>query len=435
MSATAAVGPAEALLGGISSSFRINSYIGRALTLRRAEGPYIETTDGVEYIDFFLAHAGAILGHAHPAVMSGIRDATGCGVVSGYETGLAAEVAAMLAGAIPSAERVRFVASGSEAVRTALRLARAYTGRDLIIKMDGHFNGGSDYVLFNNFWRYADPANEGGHTSTLQRFSAGIPQAISETLVVVPWNDIAALATTLSDNAGRVAAVLMNPIDYNNGCITTTAEYLEAVRELTKEHDVLLVFDEVLSGFRTGLSCAQGFYGVTPDITTLSKALSSGVPLSAIAGRRQVMERLTVPAPEGALQGGTFAGNILGLAAARATLNELSDPGFYPRVHAATDQFCHDLQAIFDASTVPAHVQWLGNMYAIYVGTREPITGYRQLQQLDQELVRAFFSACIERGVWFQHEFMISGAHDDGVRAEALTRIEDAVRWLGARAS
>jgi glutamate-1-semialdehyde 2,1-aminomutase len=430
----AAVGTG-ALLGGISSSFRVNSYIGRALTLRRAEGAYIETTDGARYIDFFLAHAGAILGHAHPAVVAGVRDALDCGVVSGYETGLAGEVAEILASAIPSAERVRFVASGSEAVRTALRLARAYTGRDVIIKMDGHFNGGSDYVLFNNFWRYADPANEGGHTSTLQRFSAGIPHAISETLVVVPWNDLTALAKALSDNAGRIAAVLMNPIDYNNGCITTTRAYLEEVRRLTTDQDVLLIFDEVLSGFRTGLSCAQGYYGVTPDITTLSKALSSGVPLSAIVGLKHVMERLTVPAPDGALQGGTFAGNILGLAAARATLNELSDPGFYPRVHAATDEFCRDLQAIFDGSPVPAHVQWLGNMYAIYVGTREPITGYRQLQELDQDRVREFFCACIDRGVWFQHEFMISGAHDDGVRAEALTRIEDAVRWLSDQTS
>ncbi|MBM3526434.1 MAG: aminotransferase class III-fold pyridoxal phosphate-dependent enzyme, partial [Alphaproteobacteria bacterium] len=299
------------LLEEISSRFRINPYTGTHLRVGRAHGPFLETDDGRRLIDVFMAHGSAMLGHAEPRVLDAVRAALDAGVVAGYETGIAQIVAARLVEAVPSAERVRFVASGSEAVLTAIRLARAYTGRQVIVKIDGQFNGTADYVLYNSVAAYADAANPGGRASALLPFSSGLPADPDRLLCALPWNDLPALEAAFDALGDQIAAVVMVPIDYNNGCLMPARGYLEAVRELTRRRGCLLVFDEVLSGFKTGLSCAQGLLGVTPDLTTLSKALSNGVPFSALVGRAEIMALLAAPLPRGVIQGGTFAGNAI----------------------------------------------------------------------------------------------------------------------------
>jgi glutamate-1-semialdehyde 2,1-aminomutase len=416
------------LLGGISSAFRVNPYTGGHLTVRRAHGPYVETVDGALLIDMFMAHGSTLLGHAHPAVLGAVRAHLDDGVVVGYETGLAETVASRLVESIPSAEQVRFVASGSEAVSTAMRLARAHTGRDLIVKIDGHFHGGSDYALINSLVRFTDASNPGGRPSRSIFSSGGIPRVVADTIVSVPWNDLAALEAALEQHREQVAAVIMVPIDFNNGCITPVQGYLAAARDMTQAAGAVLIFDEVLSGFKTGIAGAQGMYGVTPDITTLSKALSSGVPLSAIVGRRDVMETLLKPAPAGAIQGGTFAGSIMGLAAAEATLSILSEPSFYPGFLTRCGQFFRELQAMFDRSPTPARVEWMGCMFSIYMGTREPVKGYGDIRRLDSGLARSFFSRAIDRGVYFHTDFSVSAAHSDDVLNEVLVRLEDVAR-------
>jgi len=218
----------------------------------------------------------------------------------------------------------------------------------------------------------------------------------------------------------------MVPIDYNNGCLVPEPGYLEAVREVTAARGSLLIFDEVLSGFKTDLSCAQGLFGVTPDITTLSKALSNGVPLSAVVGRADVLDLFTRPIPTGALQGGTFAGNVIGLAAASAVLDILSEPAFYPGLQARTDAFLTRLQAMFDDSPVPARIEWLGCGFGIYVGTRDPVRRIEDTRTLDPAAARAFFTRCIERGVYFHTDFTVSAAHSPEVLDEALDRMADA---------
>jgi glutamate-1-semialdehyde 2,1-aminomutase len=192
-----------------------------------------------------------------------------------------------------------------------------------------------------------------------------------------------------------------------------------------------VIFDEVLSGFKTGLGGAQELYGVAPDITLLSKALSSGVPLSAIAGRREVMSTLMVPLPRGALQGGTFAGNLIGLAAARASLRAVSDPGFYPELTSRAERFYAQLQAMFDASPLPARVQGLGSMFGVYVGTRDPVTSYRDIRALDPELTRRFFAGCIEEGVYFHTDFSVSAAHS----ADVLDQVTERMAKVASRVS
>lgn len=195
---------------------------------------------------------------------------------------------------------------------------------------------------------------------------------------------------------------------------------------MTTARGSLLIFDEVLSGFKTGVSCAQGLFGVTPDITTLSKALSNGVPLSAVVGKAEVMDLLTRPIPTGALQGGTFAGNVVGLAAADATLDIISEPDFYPSLQARTDSFLSRLQTMFDASPVPARVEWLGCGFGIYVGTREPVRRTQDTRGLDPAAARTYFTRCIEREVYFHTDFTISAAHSSEVLDEALDRMADA---------
>lgn len=416
----------ERLLGGISSAFRINPYTGGHLSVRRAYGPYVETSDGKVFIDMFMAHGSTVLGHAHPEVFKSIRDYLENGVVIGYETGLGEKVADRLSEMIPSAERVRFVASGSEAVATAMRLARAHTHRDIVIKVDGHFHGGSDYAMLNSLVRNVDYTNAGGRVSAPIFSSGGIPRAVADTVVLVPWNDLPALEAAFAQYPDQVAGVIMVPIDFNNGCLEPTAGYLAAAVDLAHKHGALAIFDEVLSGFKTGTSGAQGLYGVIPDVTTLSKAFSSGVPASAVVGKTEVMATLNKPLPEGAVQGGTFAGNIMGLAAAEATLRIISEPDFYPALLQRSNDFFGELQAMFDRSPTPARVQWVGCMFTIYVGTREPVRSYSDIHRLDPALAAKFFTRAIDRGVYFHTDFSVSASHTQEVLNEVLTRLEDA---------
>jgi glutamate-1-semialdehyde 2,1-aminomutase len=416
------------LLGGISSQFRINPFTGEHLMVRRAHGATLETADGKTYLDMFMAHGSTVVGHGHPAVVEAVRASLDDGVVIGYETGLGEIVARRLTGILPSAEAVRFSPSGSEAVAASLRLARAHTRREIVIKIDGHFNGGSDYAMVNSLTANTDAGNPGGRPSRPILSSGGIPRVVADTVVPVPWNDIPALEATFREYSDRIACVLMVPIDFNNGCLTTTTAYLAAARDLAHSNGALFILDEVLTGFKTGIGGAEALYGVTPDVSLWSKALSSGVPLSAICGRSEVMATFMQPLPEGAVQGGTFAGNIMGLAAANATLDLLEAPELYPGLLHRAARFFDDLQAMFDHSPVPARVQSAGCMFTVYVGTRDPVQSYADIRALDRTLAQRYFTRCITAGVYFHTDFSVSSAHSDEILDAVLERMEGAAR-------
>ena len=325
---------------------------------------------------------------------------------------------------MPSAETVRFVASGSEAVTTALRIARAFTGRDLVVKIDGHFNGGSDYAMVNSLAANIDVENQGGRISRRIASSAGMPATALDSVLPVPWNDLDALDAVFEAYPDRIAAVIMVPIDFNNGCIAPSDGYLRAASERTHASGALMIYDEVLSGLKVEGGSAQKLYGVTPDLTTISKAISSGVPLAGVVGRREIMEVLLQPPPVGAVQGGTFAGSALGLAAASATLGLLTAGTLHAELLARAGEFFEQLQAVFDRSPLPARVQGIGCMFSIYVGTREPVRSCSDVRALDRDRVRRFFSRCIDEGVYFHTDFSVSTAHDPALLAEVLERIE-----------
>jgi glutamate-1-semialdehyde 2,1-aminomutase len=372
----------------------------------------------------FMAHGSTVLGHGHPAVMQAVRDSLEAGIVIGYEVESAEGVARQISALVPSAEAVRFVASGSEAVTTTLRIARAVTGRDLVIKIDGHYNGGSDYAMVNALAANTDRANPGGALSRRIASSAGIPGGALQSVLPIPWNDIEALDQVLREHGDRVAAVIMVPIDFNNGCITAADGYLQAALERTHEAGALMVFDEVLSGLKVEGGSAQALYGVTPDLSAVSKAISSGVPLVAVVGRQEYMETLLIPAPGGPVQGGTYAGSALGLAAAAATLDIVTAGTFHADLLERAQGFFSQLQGVFDHSPIAARIQSVGCMFTIYMGTRDPVRDYADMGALDHELAGRFFRRCIAEGLYFHTDFSVSAAHDDAIFADVLGRIE-----------
>jgi glutamate-1-semialdehyde 2,1-aminomutase len=305
-----------------------------------------------------------------------------------------------------------------------MRIARANTGRDLIVKIDGHFNGGVDYAMVNSLARDIDVDNPGGTMSRRIRSTAGMPASAVESVLPIPWNDLDALDAVLTTYPHQVAAVVMVPIDFNNGCLTPEPGYLEAALERTHAAGALLIFDEVLSGLKVAGGSAQALFGVIPDLTTVSKAISSGVPLAGVVGRRRFMEILLAPPPAGAVQGGTFAGSALGLAAAAATLGHVAEAGVHDGLMQRSADFFERLQAVFDRSPLPARVEGIGCMFSIYLGTREPVRSIRQVRALDQDLRRRFFSRCIEDGIYFHTDFSVSTAHDPETLDDVLERIE-----------
>jgi glutamate-1-semialdehyde 2,1-aminomutase len=418
----------HALVGGVSSSFRINPFTGRPMYVSRAEGPYLYDLDGQRFIDFFMGHGACTLGHNRPEIAAAMRPVFEVGFFAEYDHPLTVHLAEKIQDNIPSAERVRYATSGSEATLLALRLARGYTGRSKIVRIDGHYHGGHDYALLNNLAAFVDRDNPGDRLSQIRHSSAGVPIQVDETLYVIPWNNADVFEALCREHGHEIAAILMNPIDYNNGCLGSSSEYLQAIRRICDAHGIVFIIDEILSGFRTGLTGGHGYYGVTPDLCLFGKALTNGVPLAAIAGKERIMMKI-MDSADPVVAGGTYTGNLLGCAAGIAALTLMEQPGFFEAWLRRVNGFYADLQAIFDEAGFPAIVQGLGCTFGIYVGTREPVRTYHDIAtRTDPALRHAFFNKCIEKGLYFHTDFTVSAQHDDAVLADALALLRDAVQ-------
>ena len=410
------------LVGGVSSSFRVNPFTGKPMYLSRANGAFIYDLEGNEYIDFFMGHGASPLGHNRPEIRQAIEDALGLGFYAEFDNPLTGALAEKIHQHIPCAEKVRYVNSGSEGTLLALRLARGYTSREKIVRIDGHFHGVHDYALANNLAGKIDRENPGNRPSKIGHLSAGIPQVIRDTLYVIPWNRAEVFENLAREHGHEIAGIIMNPIDYNNGCMTTTREYLQDIRRICDENGIIFILDEILSGFRTGISCGQGYYGVTPDLCLLGKALTNGFPLSAIAGKERIMEKILDP-QDPVIAGGTFSGNIPGCAAGLAAFRIMEEPSFFEGWLGRVDSFMDNLQSGLDDAGFPARIQHLGCNFYIYVGTRESILEYQDFDRLDTQLARAFFLKCIENGVYFHTDFAVSAMHDAATLEVALGKI------------
>ena len=377
------------MAGGVSAAQRLHPYLGRPFYHVRGDGPFVYDLEGRRFIDFNMSNGAAMLGHDHPAVRAAVRDGLEAGIIAGAETPAHRRVAETLTTVIPCAERVRFATNGSDVTLVAVRLARHATGRTKILKFDGHYHGLTEPFLFRR----------DGADAAVVPSSGGVPPSGAADVIMVPWNDVAALEAALDAHAGELAAIICEPVHYNAGCIPPAPGFLELLRRRTAAAGIVLIFDEVLSGFRMALGGAQEWSSVTPDLCTLAKALANGMPLAAVAGRADLMEAL---APNGPVaHSGTYSGHYLSILAAGASLDELRRPGVYARLNATADTFYRDLQAIFDHHNLPVRVQGLGARFGLYFGRRAPVATYSDAAAHDHEANRRFVVALLECGVYF----------------------------------
>jgi glutamate-1-semialdehyde 2,1-aminomutase len=414
----------------VTASARLHPSLGRPFLAKRAKGSRVWDVDGREFIDLNMSYGAALLGHGHPAVNAAVIRATELGIMCGYETEYQTRLAERLIDLIPSAELVRFAGSGTETTWHALRTARVATGRAKVVKFEGHFHGYNDSLGFS-FWPTIAAAGSADSPRPVPE-SAGTPESMTDLVIVLPWNDASALERVIDRHGTEIAAVVMEPVNHDSGTIAPLPGYLEAVRKLTSQHGILLIFDEILSGFRTGPGGAQQMYGVTPDITTLGKALGGGSPLSAFVGSRETM---SVVAPLGrAVHSGTYNAHLLPIMASIAFLEEVSSPTFYPRLRALQDFFYPELQQIFDRAGVKVRVQSMGARFSLVFGLDYEPRNYRDVLVHDEALANLFYAHAMDAGVYFHaswhHGF--SAAHTREDLADALGRIEVAARRLTA---
>jgi glutamate-1-semialdehyde 2,1-aminomutase len=405
--------------------------IERPLYLKRADGPYLIDLDDNRFIDFHNAAGASFLGHNHPAMKAAIEEALEVGFFCHYDSPAHARLATLIAEMVPSAEMVRFCSSGSEATSAALRLARAVTGRKRFLKFEGHYHGQQDWAFFNAESTLGQ-ARPDGEVEIVHE-SAGVPDDLDALVTVIPFNDPEVFAATMRRHRGEFAAVLMEPIMYNAGCILSDREFVQLVRDETTRDGTVLIFDEVLSGFRMAPGGGQEYLGIIPDLTCLSKALGCGMPVAAIAGSRAVMAGL---GPVGrTVVSTTYTGHLIAVMGAIAALEELRKPGFYPRLNGLADQLYGGMNEILARRRVRAVCQGLGGRFGIFFGLEEtPIMHFREVvARFDADMDKKFVRRAFERQLYFRdpgrrivpihHGF--TAAHTEQVIAETLDRLDD----------
>lgn len=415
-------------VAGVNAGGRFDSAWGRPFLVSRGEGSRIYDVDGNEFIDYYQSAGAMFHGYNHPAITQAVVDVMRLGTVCNYETEHHLRLARKLSETIPSAERVRLSNTGTEATMGALRLARAHTGKSKVLKFEGHFHGMHDYLFFNWQTPLTDPLPDG--TIRTAPDTDGIPATLGDLLVVIPFNDLELLERTIRAHKDELAAIILEPIAYNQGCIAADREYLAAMRRLATDNNIVLIFDEVLSGFRTGAGCAQEYLGVTPDLTTLAKALAGGMPISALVGKREVMETLN---PIGhCVMSGTYTGHLTGVVAALVSLDLMTSPGFYDRLLGVSQRLYDGINDIFCRSSIRGHVQGIGARFGWYFGVEETVTNLRQASRFDPEMTTRFVKLAGQCGLYFHHyatrrapmHYGLTSAHTEQDIDETLNRIE-----------
>lgn len=390
----------EHLIGGAGAAGRYNPLLKRPLYVSKGRGSRFWDVDGKEYIDFFTGSGANFLGHAHPAINQAIRDALEVGIICNGETEYHSQLAAMIAEAVPCAEKVRYANSGTEATMGAIRIARGYTGKPKVLKFEGNFHGMHDYLWFNCATAPADQRDDG--TVAPLPDSAGIPEAMADLVVTAPYNDIESFDKAIRAHGSRLAAVIMEPVSYNQGCIPADPAFLRHVRETCARQGIVLIFDEILSGFRMCRGGGQEYYGITPDLCTLAKALGGGVPIAAVCGRTEVMSVLNPVGRTG--MSGTYTGHLTAVMAAMACQQEIAQPGFYPHINRLADRLYAGIREALRVTGVPGIVQGVGARFGIYLGVTEPVTNYRQACRCNREWEIKFLLGCVERGLYL-HDY------------------------------
>ena len=410
--------------GGVNSPVRSFRAVGGAPPfIASGSGARVVDVDGNEYIDYLGSWGPLVLGHSHPAVVTVLERAARSGTSFGAPVEKEVELARLITGALPSIESLRLVNSGTEACMSAIRLARAFTGRDKIIKFAGNYHGHADGLLVR--------AGSGGLTHGIPT-SAGVPESYASETLVADFNDLDSVEALFNSYPSAIAGVIVEPVAGNMGVVPPAPGFLEGLRRVTAHDGAMLIFDEVITGFRVGAGGAQGLYGVMPDITTLGKIIGGGLPVGCYGGRREIMERV---APLGDMyQAGTLSGNPLAVSAGVATLTELQKPGVYEQIDRLAGRLTDGISAAFRDAEIPGTVNRVGSMFTGFFNPG-PVESLAQVEQSDAARYGRYFHALLERGVYiapsqFEAGF-VSTAHTEADIDATIGRVREALAELG----
>ena len=380
----------QVIPGGVNSPVRaFRSVGGTPVFFQRASGACFWDADGKRYIDYVGSWGPMVLGHAHPEVVEAVQRAARDGLSFGAPTEAEYELALLLTRLLPSLQLVRLVSSGTEATMTAIRLARGFTGRSKIVKFEGCYHGHADALLVK--------AGSGALTLGIPS-SAGVPPEVTQHTLVLDFNDLAGVERTFAEHGAQIAAVIVEPVAGNMNLVAPAPGFLQGLRRLCTQHGAVLIFDEVMTGFRVGPQGAQGLYGITPDLTTLGKVVGGGMPLGAFGGRREIMEKIAPLGP--VYQAGTLSGNPLAVAAGMATLKALQAPGFFDRLAQSTRTLVEGLAGAAGDAGIAFSGQSVGGMFGLYFAAQAPAS-YAEVMRTDREAFNRFFHAMLGRGVYF----------------------------------
>ena len=410
--------------GGVNSPVRaFNGVGGEPLFIDRAAGAEVIDTEGNRYIDYVCSWGPMIMGHAHPEVVEAVSNAAARGTSYGAPTAAEIDLAEQLVALVPSIEQVRMVNSGTEATMSAIRLARGVTGRDKIVKFEGCYHGHADSLLVN--------AGSGALTLGVPS-SPGVPDALAKLTLTLPFNDTEAADKLFSELGDELACVIVEPVAGNMGCIPPADGYLEKLRALCDHHGVLLIFDEVMSGFRVAIGGAQARYGVTPDLTTLGKVIGGGLPVGAFGGRAEIMQHLAPVGP--VYQAGTLSGNPLATAAGLKTLELIQRPGVFDAIVSKTTQLTEGIRALAQEHGIPLVINQVGTMFALFFTDAPVVDDFAAVSRCDTARYARVFHLLLQQGVYLAPSAyetgFVSAAHGDDEIRRTLQAVDAVFRQL-----
>ena len=375
--------------GGVNSPVRAFRGVGGdPVFIEKAKGAYIHDTQGKQYIDYVGSWGPMILGHAHPEVIAAVKAAADNGLSFGAPTEIETIMADKICEIVPSMEMVRMVSSGTEATMSAIRLARGYTGRDKILKFEGCYHGHSDSLLVK--------AGSGALTLGVPD-SPGVPASLAEHTLTLPYNNLEQVSKTLSEVGDQVACIIIEAVAGNMNCIPPVEGFLEGIRDLCNQHDIVLIFDEVMTGFRVALGGAQSHYGITPDLTTLGKVIGGGMPVGAFGGKREIMEKIAPLGP--VYQAGTLSGNPIAMTAGLKTLELISAPGFFDELSKKVGYLTDGIMDAAQSAGVAMTCNRVGGMFGLFF-SEQKVTSFEQATQCNLEQFKQFFHGMLDEGIY-----------------------------------